>query len=225
MSAAATLERSDYERLPRQQLGRPSILKPAVWKVEAPGGVLVVKDVRHSLPAMRWIARWLLRREQRVLERLTAVKGVPHLAAAIDRDAIALTWVEGRTLDKWMFRQRPRELIEQLRELTEQMHAAGVFHLDLHQRNNLLVDEAGRLSIVDFGAAIAPGPLARALFGRFLRVTDLHAAHKYLARFTPEELTEEEARAVLQQHRVLRRLWPFAQKRSRETRAARRRLT
>jgi len=194
-----------------------------VWRVETPAAVLVVKDVRHSPRSTRWIARLLLQRERRILARLAAVEGVPHLAGAIDRDAIALTWVAGRTLDKWSFRQRPRELIEQLRVLTESLHAAGVFHLDLHQRNNLLVDERGRLSIVDFGAAIAPGPVTRALFGRYLRFTDLHAAHKFLARFTPEELTEEEARAVLH-HGLLRRLWPFSLKRARERRAASRRL-
>ena len=224
MSAPATLARSELERLPRQQLGRPSALKPAVWRVEAPGGALVVKDVRHSPLALRWFARWMLRRERRILARLEAVHGVPHLAATIDRDAIALTWVEGRTLDKWIFRERPRDLVEQLRDLTEELHAVGVFHLDLRQRNNLLVDDQGRLSIVDFGAAVAPGWITRAVFGRFLSYTDYQAALKFLARFTPEELTEEEARAVLHQ-RALRRLWPFVPMSKRERRAARQRLS
>jgi len=224
MTARATLVRADLERMPRQQLGRPSALKPAVWRVETPSGVLVLKDVRHAPLLLRWIARWLLRREREVLARLDAVQGVPHLAGTIDRDAIALTWLEGRTLDKWIFRQRPRELVEQLRNLTDELHAAGVFHLDLRQRNNLLVDEQGRLSIVDFGAAVAPGRLTRAIFGRFLRYTDFQAALKFLARFTPEELTEEEARAVLHQ-RALRRLWPFGETSGRERRAARQRLS
>jgi serine/threonine protein kinase len=224
MKPEPVLDRQALERLPRQQLGRPSALKPAVWRVAAPGGTLIVKDVLHSPPWTRWIARAMLRREREILRRLSAVDGVPHLAGRIDRNAIALTWVPGRQLDKRIFRARPRELMRQMGELTERLHAAGVFHLDLHQRNNFLVDERGRLSIVDFGSAVAPNRLTRALFGRFLRRSDEHAGYKFLARFAPEELTDDEARTILEQ-RALRRLWFFTPSSSREIKAARKRLS
>jgi len=217
------LTRSDLERLPRTSMGKPSAFKPAVWRVETPQGPLVVKDVRHSGWATRWIARWLLGRERRVLERLAPLAGVPHLEGVIDADAIALTLLPGRTLTAELFKQDPRELVTQLFALTDQLHALGVFHLDLHQRRNLLVDEDGQLHLVDFGAAIAPGRLVRALLGRLLRHVDRQAAYKFLARFCPEELTDDEARAVLRQ-RSLRRLWPLSRPSRREEQAARRRL-
>jgi serine/threonine protein kinase len=200
---------SEYERLPRQLLSKPSRLKPAVWRVETPGGPVVVKDARacHGIP--RLVARWLLRRERRVLERLVAIEGVPRVLAQLDRDVLVLSLVPGRTLDSELFRARPRELIAQMNALIDRLHALGVFHLDMHQRKNVLVDEAGRLSLVDFGAAVALGPTGRALLGRLLDHSDRHAPYKYLARFAPEELTPAEARAVLWQRR-LRRLWPFA---------------
>jgi predicted Ser/Thr protein kinase len=225
MSASAQLTRSDLERSARTPLGKPSALKPSVWRVETPDGPLVVKDASTSAVAVRWLARWLLARERRILERLGGVEGVPQLEAVVDRDAFALTLLPGRPLDGETFAGRPRELIQQLTEITRQLHERGVFHLDLHQRKNLLVDEAGRLQLVDFGAAVAPGRVVRALLGPALRAADRQAAYKYLARFAPEALTEEEARAVLRQ-RALRRLWPFSRpgRGQREEQAARRRL-
>jgi hypothetical protein len=225
MSAPARLTRSDLERFPRTPLGKPSALKPSVWRVETPQGPVVVKDVGASGAATRWLARWLLARERRVLERLEGLEGVPHLEAVIDADAIALTWLAGQPLDGEAFARQPRELVQQLERLTGQLHERGVFHLDLHQRKNLLVDSDGRLELVDFGAALAPGPIVRALLGWLLRAVDRQAAYKYLARFAPDALTEEEARAVLRQ-RALRRLWPFSRpgRGRREEQAARRRL-
>ena len=86
------------------------------------------------------------------------------------------------------------------------MHERGVYHLDLRQRQNLLVDEEGTLDVVDFGAALAPrGPL-RWLFGPVLGSVDRQAALKYLARFAPSELTVEEARRFLR-GLVWRKLW------------------
>ena len=223
MSAPSELRRGDLERMPRTQLGKPSAFKPSVWRVETPGGPVVVKDTRHAGAATRWLARWLLGRERRILERLSSLDGVPHVVAVVDADAIALSLVPGTPLDEPRFRQRPRELVEQLLELTDRLHALGVFHLDLHQRKNLLLDEQGRLHLVDFGAALAPGAVGRALLGGVLASADRQAALKYLARYAPEELSEDEARAVVRQRRI-RRLWPFTPHSRRESIRARARL-
>jgi hypothetical protein len=78
--------------------------------------------------------------------------------------------------------------------------------------------------MVDFGAALVPGPLARRVFGPLLAWIDRQAALKYLARFAPECLSEEEAQAVLWQRRA-RSLWIFSSRPSRrETLGARERL-
>ena len=217
------ISRADLERWPRERLGAPSSLKPAVWRVETPDGPLVVKDARPCRFGARWLGRWLLARERNVLQHVAPLDCVPHIVSQIDRDALAITLLPGRPLDKQTFRERPRELADQLIDVTERMHALGVFHLDLRQRKNLLVDDAGRLLVVDFGAALAPGAVLRALCGPLLRYVDRQAAYKYLARFTPEELTETEARAVLRQ-RKLRKLWPFTASGRRETLGARKRL-
>jgi serine/threonine protein kinase len=219
MITPLTLTRSEYELMPRRLLSKPSRWKPAVWRVETPEGPIVVKDARGHGVVHRLVARWLIGRERRVLERITSIDCVPRLLGQLDRDALVLSLVPGRTLDGNLFRARPRELVAQLSELINSLHALGVFHLDLHQRKNLLVDETGRLRVVDFGAAVALGPAARLLLGGVLTHSDRHAPYKYLARFAPEELTLAEARAVVWQRR-LRRLWPFVRPGRVEQRAA-----
>jgi predicted Ser/Thr protein kinase len=223
MSALAVLSRDDLAQMPRQSLGKASAFKPSVWRVETPGGPIVLKDAHHVGRSTRWLARWLLARERRILERLRPVDGVPHLVAWIDPDCIVLSVVPGRPLEERVFRERPREIVAQLLELTQRLHARGVFHLDLHQRKNVLIDGEGRLHLVDFGAAVAPGPVMRFLFGGVLHYADRQAAYKYLARFTPEELSEAEARAVVRYGR-LRWLWPFSPHSRRPQASARARL-
>jgi predicted Ser/Thr protein kinase len=218
------LRRDDLDRQSGTILSKPSAFKPSVRLVETAAGPVVVKDSRQVGVATRWIARWLLARERRILERVSSLDAVPHVLAAMDRDAIVLAFVAGRPLDRQSFRARPRKIIEQLVDLTRQLHELGVFHLDLHMRKNLLLDDEGRLRVIDFGSAVAPGPVLRAFLGGLLRHIDNHAPCKYLARFAPEELSDEEARAVLR-HRWLRVLWPFSPLSKGKGLAARARLT
>ncbi|RMH02403.1 MAG: hypothetical protein D6702_08970 [Planctomycetota bacterium] len=208
----------------RRLLSRGSRLKPAVWRVETEAGPVALLDCA-GLPAPgRALARWLLRRERRALERLAGLPEFPQVLAVPDRDAVVLSWLDGRPLDRETFAADPHDLAGQLRRLVDQMHAHRVFHLDLRQRRNLLVDGAGRLRCLDFGASWAPGPIGAALFGPILRRVDRSAVRKYLARYAPEELSEEEARAVLR-GLVWRRLWIFSPYRERgEGEGARRRL-
>ncbi len=177
------------------------------------------------LPAAgRPLARWLMGRERRALARLVGVEGVPQLLDRIDRDAYAISWLPGRPLDRETFQGDPQGLAAQLRAILAELHARRVYHLDLRQRQNLLVDERGRLACVDFGAALAPGRVGAALFGRLLGWIDRQAALKYLARYAPEQLSQEEAGQVLSGLRW-RRWWLFSPYRDRgEAEGARRRL-
>ena len=217
--------REDYRSRERHLLSRGSRLKPAVWRVEGPAGPVAVFDCAELPRASRRLARWLLRRERLALERLEGVAGVPQMVARIDRDAFAISWLEGQPLDRGTFQRDPHGLAGQLRSILAGIHARRVYHLDLRQRQNLLVDGAGRLSCVAFGASLALGSFGDALLGRLLAWIDRQAALKYLARYAPEELSLEEARAVLRGLKW-RKLWFFSPYRERgEGEGARRRLS
>jgi serine/threonine protein kinase len=107
--------------------------------------------------------------------------------------------------------------------LIDEMHALGVFHLDLHQRRNLVLDEEGMLCVIDFGAAVVPSAPVRFALGWLLRWIDRHAAVRLLARFTPDLLSRAEARHMLF-YGVVRRLWPFTSHRRLGEQGAKKRL-
>lgn len=200
------LTRAQLDAAPRELLSRGSRVKPAVYRVTAEGAeALIVKDV-HALPALtRPLARLLMRREQRILQRLAGVGGVPQLRAQPDRDCFAVGVLPGVPLTGEAFEAQPQALATGLRQIIAAMHEHGVFHLDLRQRQNILV-EGKTVSIVDFGAAWMPNRLLRPLLGPVFRWVDRQAVLKYVARHAPTQLTPAEGRAVLRFLR-LRRLW------------------
>ena len=198
--------RTRFESLPRRELSRGSHWKPSVWRVEDGEEIFAVKDASTVPAATRWFARWMMRRELRALRRVRGIPGVPQLLAEFGGDGYACTWLAGDVLDGPGFAQRPQEHALQFRALIEQIHSRGVFHLDLRQRQNILLNGEGQLACVDFGAAWVPTPPVRLLMGGLLGWFDRQAVLKWLARHAPEHLSEEEARSVLR-GQLLRRLW------------------
>jgi len=200
------LPRSVLEGASRTLLSRGSRFKPAVFRVELAAGPAILKDVGEVPSSTRWLARWLMNRERHILARLRGVEGFPTVQAELGRDAFLIEMLPGVPLDADAFLAQPRELIDCFKDRIAQMHARGVVHLDLKQRQNILIAGPTDPRIVDFGAAWAPGPIGRLLFGGLLRWVDRQAALKYLARYAPQQMRADEARTLLRSLR-LRRLW------------------
>jgi serine/threonine protein kinase len=75
---------------------------------------------------------------------------------------LATEYVEGRTLHQWML-DNPRASIEQVRSIVEQIarglrafHKLEMIHQDLRPEN-LLIDDAGTVKIIDFGSVHVAG--------------------------------------------------------------------
>lgn len=204
----------------KQKLSRDSRWKPAVWKVSGPTAevsvknFLLLKEIRSLPKSRKWMARWLLRREQKILRQLSGVAGVPALVGPDQSDFFYCSWLEGEPLNRELFQQRPQELADQLRRCIRELHNHGVYHLDLRQRQNILIHNGRRLFLVDFGAAVHLPAWIRWLLGGFFAWIDRQAVLKYLARYTPELLTAEEAKSLIRGQR-LRRLWVVSKHRPR----------
>jgi hypothetical protein len=203
------LDRQTLDCSQRQLLSRGSPLKPAVWRVNSEGGSCIVKDVAVTPGWSRFLARWLMGRERRLLQKLHGLDGVPQILGEIDRDAFAMNLLPGAPLTGEDFAADPAGLAQCLRVRIDQVHQRGVFHLDLRQRQNILVSGPAEAHLVDFGAGLAPGPLGRMLWGRLLRWIDRQAVLKFLARHAPDELSVAEARSLLRGLRW-RRFWIFS---------------
>ncbi|HKK06417.1 MAG TPA: bifunctional protein-serine/threonine kinase/phosphatase [Gammaproteobacteria bacterium] len=75
---------------------------------------------------------------------------------------VVTEFIEGQTLDQWM-RDNPRPDVETVRGIVEQiarglraLHRLEILHQDLRP-NNVMIDSAGTVKIIDFGAARVAG--------------------------------------------------------------------
>jgi predicted Ser/Thr protein kinase len=179
-----------FSRLTRETLNehlcreiRPgSGSRPALLLVEDRGARAVVKDYRHS----GWLLRgalgpWLIAREAQVYRRLAGCAGVPRLICRLDRWALLVEHIEGRSCAEYAAGELPAEFFDRLREVVEGMHARGVVHCDIKNRGNIVVGPGGQPYLLDFAAAFTRGsalnPVRRALFERF-RLDDLRGVTK-----------------------------------------------
>lgn len=196
--------------------------KADITMVLAREGRYAVKDYRAKPWPIRMAGRLQLRREERAYRALEGLAGIPRLGRRIDRDAIAVEYVEGVRLPKFhKYRPRP-ELAARLAGLLEAIHRRGVVHNDIRSRDNILVTPAETLVLIDFSSALrfgASGPARRWLMPLF-EGNERLAFLKWKHAIAPETMTEKE-RAAHRRFGVLRRLWPFNPKEDLEMKLSR----
>ena len=104
---------------------------------------------------MKWLGRALARRERQMLRRLADVSQVPAACGQVTVDgrpaptAAGHDFVAGRSLlgiessvdERFFFR---------LEQLLDELHQRNVAYVDLHKRDNILVDEQGEPHLIDF---------------------------------------------------------------------------
>ncbi len=208
MSAAApAFTRAQLEAAPRSVLRAGRWANAVVLKVRIGAQDWTVKDFGSRAWWVRnGLARWLLRRELRALQRLADLDGVPRAAFRVDAHAIAAHFVPGRTLDKAPAAQMTPEFFVALEALFQQIHARGLVHLDSRGSSNLLATPDGRPAVIDFQAAVDTRRLPRALRMR-LEAIDLSGVYKNWQRRAPDTMDAARAAAYAQSTRW-RRLWP-----------------
>ena len=190
------------ERVLRDKGG---FLSPAVSVVEHEGRPAVLKDYRRKNAVTRGLlAPALVRREFAVLRHLEGIPGIPKAYAILEKRALLLEYVEGRTLGKFKAGELPDLVFERLCQTVRAMHARGVVHLDLRQKKNILV-AGDRPWLLDFANAVK-GRLTAAL-----RAVDESALLKFKQRNWPHLVTDAD-REALKSHKFLRKFWIFTRR-------------
>ncbi|MFM7205387.1 MAG: hypothetical protein ACKO4T_01775 [Planctomycetaceae bacterium] len=147
---------------------------------------------------MGWLGRGLARRERWFMDRLAGIEGVPVSLGDVIvghgqvATAIAHEWIEGHALaegeqvDDWFF--------PQLEAILAEAHRRGVAHVDLHKRENILVDDRGRPCLIDYQISFGiptEKPLARLLGGGLLRLLqrcDRYHLLKHRVKHRPDQV-------------------------------------
>lgn len=190
----------DGERFTREE-----ILKHDSWAataIYASATRRAICKFNRESPALglplRWLGRWLAARERRFMERLRGVAGVPAglgavcVAGRILPNAVARTFVAGHALAA--DERVDDHFFPGLADILAEVHRRGIAHVDLHKRENILVDDAGRPHLIDFqiswaaarggAAAICCGPL----LGVLQRCDDYHLL-KHRLRLRPDQVS------------------------------------
>ncbi|MCC7492793.1 MAG: hypothetical protein IT204_10615 [Fimbriimonadaceae bacterium] len=198
-AAAIQVDGSDYTL--------QEVLKHDSWAASAiyhgAAGRIVVKWNRQQpilgLRTLR-LGRWLANREGLMLGSLQHLPNVPRLSGPVTRDgqvcdnAIAHEFVEGHPLGagEWV----NDEAFPALQRVIEAIHAEGWAYVDLHKRENLVVDPAGMLYLIDFQICFMPGTswCWRTWPVRFwlaqMQQGDRYHIYKHWCRSRPDQLPE-----------------------------------
>ncbi len=181
-SAFTDLTRSNLHDYVRRRIRPGGGTRPALLLLEDRGRRAVVKDYRPSSWLLRTlVGPWLISREARVYRVLSGTPGVPRLIGILDRHALVVEHIAGRSCADYEDGALPPEFFARLQRIVEGIHARGVVHCDLKNRSNIVVADRGRPYIVDFASAFTRGGslalLRRYAFDRF-RNDDLRAVVK-----------------------------------------------
>ena len=160
---------------------------PDVLMVESGGRLLIVKDYGARGPLVRrWLAPLLVRREHALLERVSGLPGLPAPLGLIDRHALAMEFLAGRSLRRRFHGSAlPRAFFVALQGVLDGLAARGVTHLDLSSPSNVLATESGAPALVDLGGATA-APLPRWLITRVERRALAKLERRFLGGASPE---------------------------------------
>ncbi len=174
--------------------------QPDVYLVTVNGQRAVLKDYSRRGPLARWVGAFLLRREHAAYRRLNGVAGVPKTFGLHGRYGLLIEFIEGHIVSEYVETNTlPPIYFAQLREVIDNMHAAGVTHGDLKRRKNLMITPDHQPYLIDFAAAWWRGGkwnvLRNWLFRQMCQI-DRNALAKLKRRHAPELLTDEERAAL-----------------------------
>lgn len=123
-----------------------------VWKARiVVQGNSVIKDYTKAPFIPRMFGRFCLKREERALNRLKGLEGIPLFLDKPTPYKLAMTWVPGTPLEKLKKGDVSELFLEKLRALFEEMHKRGIAHCDAHFRNIMISEDAP--FIIDFSTA------------------------------------------------------------------------
>jgi hypothetical protein len=147
---------------------------------------------------MTWLGRLLAGRERWFTDRLAGIQGIPESLGDVCVDgrpldnAVAHAWIEGHALAEG---ERVDDLFfPALEAILGAVHRRGVAHVDLHKRENLLVDTAGRPHLIDYQISFglpADGRVSRVVLGGLLRLLqrcDQYHLLKHRVKHRPDQI-------------------------------------
>jgi len=183
-----------------EQILKCDLFGEVVLRYDAEGPV-IVRNAAAARWWLRWLARYLLRREAEALAALDGIDGVPQLLQH-GRDTLVRSYLAGKPLhdakteDPLWFKAAAR--------LLRRLHRAGVCHNDLAKEPNLLVLDDGSPAFIDF--QLAWHSTRRGRLFRGAAREDIRHLLKHKRSYCADHLTQREHR-ILANPSPMSRAW------------------
>jgi serine/threonine-protein kinase len=121
---------------------------------------VAIKLIRSSLSANDFRTRFMLEARAMALVSHPNVVTIHAFGEHEGNPFMVMELVEGQTLDRWLYEQRPHpdldlalRILNQVCQGVTAIHAAGTLHRDL-KPSNILLDESFRARVSDLGLAV-----------------------------------------------------------------------
>lgn len=192
-------------------LSKGSPTKPDLFRLDFDGksNPVVFKTYALKNAFIRATAGWFVtRREYAILKLLEGVEGIERTAFPPSRCGVFLRWVPGTPLYKAGKEFLSDDIYRRLAAVVEQMHHAGVVHLDIAHRGNILVTPDGYPVLIDFQSALYVKHWPACLQKWLWKIDDLTVLKWKKKRF-PHLIRPEDERAD-KRRRKLTRWWPWS---------------
>lgn len=186
-----------------QPLKKKRFYGPDVHLIHRDGRELVEKTYRERSIPVRLAGRFLVLWEKYIYSKLRDIQGIPEIAGSPDPYTLTTVFMGGKNMRKNV--QEPDMLyFIRLEKIIHQMHERGVIHLDMRNRRNYGIDEAGIPYLVDFASSLY-FPFD-GVVKNWLCSLDWMGYLKVKAKISPSSMTEKEKSGLFLGNN-LSRLW------------------
>ncbi len=160
---------------------------------------------------LRWLGRWLCRRELHFYRKLADMPNVPRVLGTVGPTGFVHSFVAGQPLSK--DRPVPDGFFDRLANLFEQLHDRGIAYVDTNKPQNILLGDDGQPYLIDFQISWDSEVWYNRRISRWilqkLGAEDRYHLLKHKKRLRPDELTFEERRraehrsGLIRMHRLI----------------------
>ena len=171
---------------------------------------------------LKWIGKWLCRREIRFYSRLCDLPFVPAVLGTWGETGFIHEYVPGRPLSRE--HPVPDRFFDQLCDLFEELHRRHIAYVDANKPQNILLGEDGLPHLIDFQISWDLAELGDNAINRWwlskLQREDLAHLLKHKKRLRPDEMTRKEWEAVnhrsllIRFHRFVSKPWFLLRRRT-----------
>ncbi|HET6246852.1 MAG TPA: hypothetical protein VFE47_04060 [Tepidisphaeraceae bacterium] len=146
---------------------------------------------------LRWMGRFLCRREVRFYRKLEDLPNVPKIVGMVGDTGFVHEYVQGRPLaaDKTV----PAGFFEKCQALIAELHRRGIAYVDTNKPENILLGDDGLPHLIDFQIS-----WDRRFLLRYFQREDVYHLLKHKKRLRRDELTAEELARVNQKSFLIR---------------------